>query len=130
MTSVRKFASAIMPPTKQSRNLHELLQAAEAGRDRLAPGADAAAPIGEGDFADIDVAAGIDGEAVRRDELAGGEPGMLMAEPRQEFALLGVDADPRPATGHVYVDGHVGADLADIKARRLGAGFHAQPRGA
>src|SRR5258707_14012054 len=82
-----------------SAHLHQLLQTAQAGRDLFALGADAAAPIGEADFADIDVAAAIDGEPVRRDELAGGEPGMLMAQPRQQFALVGVDADPRPATG-------------------------------
>src|SRR3954470_19733939 len=111
-------------------DLHQLLQAAQAGRDRLAPGAHATAPIGEGDFADIDVAAAVDREPVRRDELAGSEPGMLMAQPRQQFALVGVDADPRPATGHVDIDRHVGADLADIEARRAGAGFHAEAGGA
>ena len=38
-------------------DLDELLQAAQAGRQLFAFGADAAAPIGEGDLADIDVAA-------------------------------------------------------------------------
>src|SRR5207237_1233147 len=47
-----------------------------------------------------------------------------------QFALVGVDADPRPATRHVDVDRHVGADLSDIEARRAGAGFHAQAGGA
>ena len=51
--------------TASSAHLHELLQAAQAGRDLLALGANAAAPIGEGDFADIDVAARIDSEPVR-----------------------------------------------------------------
>src|SRR5256885_7222276 len=82
-------------------DLHQLLQAAQAGRDLLALGANAAAPIGERDFANIDVAAAVDREPMRRDELAGGEPGMLMAQPRQQFAFLCVDADPRPTTGHV-----------------------------
>src|SRR6266567_7555465 len=113
---------------RASAHLHQLLQAPEAGRDLLAFGADAAAPIGEADFADVDVAARIDGEPVRRDELAGFEPGMGVAEPGQQFALMGVDADPRPAIRDVDVDRHVGADLADIEARRARAGFHAKPR--
>src|SRR3954453_23067003 len=108
---------------RPSAHLHQLLQAAQAGRDLLALGANAAAPIGERDFADIDVAAAVDREPVRRDELAGGEPGMLMAQPRQQFALVGVDADPRPATGHVDIDRHLGTNLADVEARRVGAGL-------
>src|SRR6266436_9011436 len=89
---------------RRSAHLHQLLQAPQPGRDRLALGADAAAPIGEADFADIDVAARIDREPVRRDELAGLEPGMRVAEARQEFALMGVDADPRTAIRDIDVD--------------------------
>src|SRR6266700_2612282 len=115
---------------RASAHLHQLLQAPEAGRYLLAPCADAAAPIGEADFADVDVAARIDGEPVRRDELAGLEPGMGVTEPGQEFALMGVDADPGPAIRDVDVARHIGADLADIEARRAGAGLHAKARRA
>src|SRR5436190_24314573 len=80
----------------RSAHLDELLQAAEPGRDLFALGADPAAPVGEADFTDIDVAARIDGEPVRRDELAGLEPGMHVAEARQQLALMGIDANPRP----------------------------------
>src|SRR5690348_16048076 len=111
-----------------SGGLDQLLQAAQAGRKRFAASADAAATIGETDLADIDVAVRIDGDAVRRDELAGFEPGMGVAEPRQQPALAGVDADPRPAIRQVDVDRHVWADLADIHAPVL-AGFEIESRG-
>jgi hypothetical protein len=62
-------------------HLHQLLQAPQARRQLLALGADAAAPIGEAHLADIDVAARIDADPVRRDELTGVETGMDMPEP-------------------------------------------------
>src|SRR5438874_10491333 len=108
-------------------DLHELLQATQAGRDLLALGADAAAPIGEGDFADIDVAARIHREPVRRDELPRIESGMRMPEPAQQLTVVAVDADPRPAIRQIDVDRHVGPDLADIKSAVL-ARLHVQPR--
>src|SRR3954447_12451162 len=109
-----------------SAHLHQLLQAAQTGRQFFALGADAAAPIGEGDLADIDVAARVDGDAVRRDELAGIEPGMRVAEPRQKLARVGIDADPRAAIRQVDIDRHVGTDLADIHAA-LFARFEIEP---
>src|SRR5579862_10003258 len=112
-----------------SAHLDQLLQAPEARRQLFAAGAHPATPIGERDLADIDVAARVDAQAVRRDELAGLQPGMGMAEPRQEFALMGVDADPRPAIRQVDVDRHVGADLADEKAAVL-ARLHVEARRA
>jgi hypothetical protein len=65
-----------------SIDLDELLQAPEAPRQLLALGTDAASPIGERHLADIDVAVPVDGEPVRRDELARVEPGMRVAEAR------------------------------------------------
>src|SRR5947209_9019534 len=55
---------------------------------------------------------------------------MSVAEAGHELALVGVDADPRAALRDIDIDRHVGTDLADIEARRAGAGFHAQARGA
>src|SRR6516162_233427 len=96
-------------------DLHELLQAAQPGRKRLA--FVAIAPIRERYLADIDITAGIDRQTVRRDELARLETGRAVAEPRQEFALGGIDADARPDIGHVVIDPHAAADLADVEAR-------------
>src|SRR6516225_768684 len=109
-----------------SAELDELLQAPETRRQLLAFGAHAPAPIGERHLADIDVAARIDREPVRRDELARVEPGVRVAEPRQQFTLSRIDADPRAAIRQVYVDRHVGPDLADKEARRLGVAFHVE----
>src|SRR5205814_1394427 len=55
------------------------------------------------------------------------EPGMRMPEPAQQFAVMAVDADPRPAIRQIDVDRHVGPDLADIKSAIL-ARLHVQPR--
>src|SRR5260370_31133311 len=92
-------------------HLDQFLQAAEVRRQLLALGADAAAPIGERDFADIDIAARVDGQPVRRDELTGVEPGMGMTEPRPELALARITADPRAAIPHVQIDRHYGPDI-------------------
>jgi hypothetical protein len=76
----------------------------------------------------IDVAARIDGEPVRRDELARLEPRGALAQARQHLALSAVDADPWPDVGHVVVDAQPAADLADVKAW-LGAALQEQARG-
>src|SRR5207248_9096504 len=68
----------------------------------------------------------INGEPSRPDELARVETGMGMTEPRQEFALIGIDADPRTAIRQIDIDRHVRSDLADEEARRLGAGLHVE----
>src|SRR5262249_2316075 len=102
----------------------QFLQAPQAGRQSLAFGPDPPPPIGERHLADIDVAARVDGETVRRNKLAGGEPGMRVAEPRQELAFLGIDADPWTAIRQVDTDRHVGTDLANEKARCLRTAFH------
>src|SRR3984893_5346775 len=112
-----------------SGDLDQFLEAPEAGRDRLAAGSDPAPPIGERYLPDIDVAAGIDSEAVRRDELAGVEPGMRMAEPRQQLPFPRIDADPGTAIREVDIDRHVGADLANEEARRLRTALHVEAGG-
>src|SRR6516225_10546283 len=113
-----------------SAELDELLQAPETRRQLLAFGAHPPAPIGKRHLADIDVAARIDREPVRRDELARVEPGMRVAEPRQQLALARIDADPRAAIRQLDVDRHVGPDLANEEARRLGAALHIEAGGA
>src|SRR5439155_26099248 len=83
------------------------------------PGRNGAAPppVGVRDLADVDVAARIDGEAVRRDELAELEPGGTIAEAREHLALRRVDADARPDVRQLLVHRHAAARLADVEAR-------------
>src|SRR5439155_1908028 len=104
-----------------------LLQAAQARRVGLA--LVAIAPVGERYLADVDVAARVDGQPVRRDELARLEPGRAMAQPRQHLARVAIDADSRPDVGHVVVHAHAAADLADVEAPVRPA-LHEQARGA
>src|SRR5262249_30643785 len=107
-------AERSLRPAWRSAYLDELLQATQSGRRRLV--LVAVAPVGEGDLADIDVAARIDGEAVRRHELTRLDAGRTNAQPRQHLALVAVDADPWADVRHVVVDAHAAADLADVKA--------------
>src|ERR1700730_3955706 len=100
--------------TVASAQLDELLQAAQPERHRLA--LVSIAPIGERDFAHIDVAARIDGEPVRGKQLASLEPGRPVTQSRQHLALVTVDADPRPDVRHVEVDPQAAADLPAIEA--------------
>ncbi len=65
-----------------------------------------------------------------RDELAGVEAGVHVAEPGQQFARIGVNADPRPAIGNIDINCHVRSDLADIEARILPAALHVEARRA
>src|SRR6185436_18302966 len=89
----------------------ELLQASQPGRHGAAT-----APVGEGHLTDVDVAARVDGEPVRRDELAGLEPRGAIAESREQLALPAVNADARPDVGHVQVDGDAAPDFAHVEA--------------
>src|SRR5689334_2169465 len=82
----------------RSAHLDELLQAAQPGRDRPAP-----SPVGVRDFTHVNVAARVDGETVRRDELARLEPGRAVAQPCLQVALGAVDAHARPDVRHVDV---------------------------
>src|ERR1700730_10660125 len=60
-----------------SPHLLQLLQGADGAGHWLV--GEARLPVGVGDLADVDVALGIECEAVRRDELAGFEPSALLA---------------------------------------------------
>src|SRR5215472_6165285 len=81
-------------------------------------------PAAARQLADIDIAVPVDGHAVRRGELARGETGMHLAEPRQHLALGRMDADARSDIGPVAVDLARGAAFADID-ERVAAGRHA-----
>src|SRR6266850_132628 len=107
-------AARTAPPRRLTRSgdLDELLQTAQPGRNGPAP-----APVGVRHLPHVDVAARVHGQAVRRDELAGLEPGRPIAEPRQQVALGAVDAHARADVRHVDVDSHAAADLADVEAR-------------
>src|SRR4029453_18397030 len=112
-------------PAWRSAYLDELLEATKPGRGRLV--LVAIAPVGEGDLADIDVAARIDRQAVRRHELTRLDAGRANAQPRQHLTLVAVDADPRSDVRHVVIDAHAAADLANVEAA-LGPAFHVEPR--
>jgi hypothetical protein len=57
-------------------------------------------PIGVGDLGHVDVAAGIDRDAVRRDELAQSLAERLSPEMRQHLALRRHERHPWPEIGH------------------------------
>src|ERR1043165_932553 len=77
-----------------------------------------AAPVGVARLADINVAARIDGEAVRRQELAGLLAGpVLAAKAGDRLALLVDDGEPRADVGVLAVDRHAWPQLADDEAR-------------
>src|SRR2546423_13840942 len=102
LTSVPHSVWGKMAPTfMRSAHLHELLQAAQSGRVRLA--LVSIAPVRIGHLAHVDVAARVDSEAVRRDELPRLEAGRTLAEAREQLALVAGDADARGGVGHVVV---------------------------
>src|SRR5258708_430734 len=80
-------------PASASGELFELLQRAHAPGDLLV--GEEARKIGVAHLADVDVAARVDGEAVRRDELAGLEP-RPVAEAREHLALAVDEGQARP----------------------------------
>src|SRR5512141_1281171 len=73
-----------------------------------------ARPGAAGEFADKDVAASVDGDAVGRRKLAGEHPAMRLAEPGQHLAPQRVDRDPRADIRPILVDFAGGPPLADI----------------
>src|SRR6185437_10653874 len=85
--------------------------------------------LGARDFADIDGARRIDGDAVRRDELARPALAREIADARQKLALVRHDAEARPDAGHLLIDLAAGSELADVAhgLRRIG---HAEAAGA
>jgi hypothetical protein len=78
-------------------------------------------PIGIGHFGDVDVAARIQRDAVRDDELAQPLADRLSAKMGQGFPLRGDDGEPRPEIGHALGQrGHcLWAEFADHRNRLL-----------
>src|SRR5579871_3835878 len=81
-----------------------------------------ARPVGVAHLADIDAALGIDGQTVRREELARllARP-MLAAQALDRLALPVDDGEARADVGVPGVDRHAGAELADDEVRILAA---------
>src|SRR2546421_11562706 len=102
-----------------SAHLLQLLQGADRARHRLV--GEARLPVGVGDLADVDVAFGVERQAVRGDELAGLEPGALLAaEPGDQPAFGVDDGKTRAQDGGLEIDGQARAQLPD-----QGKGFRA-----
>src|ERR1700687_1954334 len=79
---------------------------------------EAGLPVGDADFADIDVALRIQRDAVRREEFAGLEAGtVLAAEPGDALSLGVDDAQARAQIRHLAIDRHAGAKLANDEIR-------------
>src|ERR1700687_3198272 len=79
-------------------------------------------PVGDADFADIDVALGIQRDAVRCEELAGLEAWTVFAAaPRDALSLVIDDAQARTEIRHLTIDRQGGPELANDKIRRLAA---------
>src|SRR5580658_7773456 len=57
-------------------------------------------PVSVGDLGHVDIATGIDRDAVRGDKLPGPLAYGLRSEPRQHFALCRQERDPRPEIWH------------------------------
>src|SRR6266851_491734 len=76
-------------------------------------------PLRPRHLADIEVAARVDGESVRPEKGGRRRPGMQIAEPRQELALIIDDADPRPEVRAMAVDRLHRTKFADIADRAV-----------
>src|SRR5262245_17735918 len=103
-----------------SAKLLQLLHRAHAPGDLLVR--EQARELGVAHFADVDVAARVDREAVRRDELARLEAGARLAAEARDQLALGVDErEPRPDVRMLAVDRHRRAELANHELRLLAA---------
>src|SRR5207248_1950430 len=76
-------------------------------------------------LADIEIAARVDGQAMRSEKRCRGGAGMRVAEARQKLSLVIDDADPRPEIGAVAVDTHHRPQFADV-ANRVPSVVHVQ----
>src|SRR6266567_3216795 len=104
----------------RSGQLFQLLDAAHDRRHRRV--GKAGLPVGDADFADVNVALGVEREAVRREEFADIETRpVLAAEPPDLLALRIHDGEARADIVVVPVHRHAGAKLADDEVRLLAA---------
>ena len=86
-------------------------------------------PAGPRYLADVNIAAGVYGEAMWGEKLAELRPCWCLAETTDQLALVVNDADARPKIWDVAADRGRRADLADIEDR-LVAVRHAEAAGA
>src|ERR1051325_5183165 len=94
----------------------QLLQAAYHLRHRRIR--EAGLPVGDADFAQIDIALGVERDPVGREEFAAIEPGpVLAAEPADLLSLRIHNREARPDVSVLPVHRHAGAELADDEAR-------------
>src|SRR5687768_15741428 len=108
--------------------LFQLLQRAHAPADLLLR--EEARVLGVAHLADVDVAARIEGEAVRRDEFARLEArAVLAAQASQQLAFLVDERESRTEVGMLAVDAHSRAQLADheLRSRAAAAVERARP---
>src|SRR6478735_9667262 len=103
--------------TKPRSNLLQLLQtSARAHFRRHRRIRKAGLPVGDADLADIDIAFGIQRDAVRCEEFADlYARTVLAAEPRDAVSPGVDDGQPRTEIGSLQVDRHARAELADDK---------------
>src|SRR3954466_13159753 len=80
-------------------------------------------------FADVDIAAGIERQAVRRDKLPRRLARTHGAEAGEQLACFREDAEPRAEVGGFLVDRHAGPELPQV-TDRLRPGVHVQRAGA
>src|SRR5689334_10606797 len=83
-------------------------------------------PICPGDLADVNIAARIHREAVRRDELAGGGSADLVTEAADELSTVVDDAHSRSEIRNVAIDRLRRAEFANVADRLMGMG-HVEP---
>src|SRR5581483_1701090 len=74
-------------------------------------------------FADVKIAARVEREAVRRDELPRRLAWADVAQARENFSLLRENAEARPEIRAVLVDRHAWPELSEV-AERLAPGIH------
>src|SRR5215472_17962165 len=79
-------------------------------------------PVGNADFANINVAFGVERDAMRSEELSTFNPGpLLAAKPRDARSFVIDDGQARTEIGHLAVDRHARAEFADDEIRMLAA---------
>src|SRR5829696_8475268 len=127
MLPIRCSRSLISIGGPASMDLLELLQRPQVLRYRHA--GMGAAPVGVAHLADIDVALAVDGQAMRRQELAGFLAGpVLAAQAGDQAALLVDDGEAGTDVGVLAVDRHSRSQLTDDELRVLAPAGAAEER--
>src|SRR5437762_13725122 len=112
---LRKFMKSSQD---ESSDLFQLLDAAHDRWHRRI--GKAGLPVGDADFADIDVALGVEREPVRREELADLEPRPILAAESPDLPTLRIhDGEARADIPVLPVHRHAGAKFADDEVRLL-----------